>query len=150
MLMPYASGFDWDPFAELRQLQRGINRRMPDYAPQPERRSEAPQFPPVNVWTGDNSVVVTAELPGVDQNDLTVSVLDDGLTIAGKREPEFSGDKVTWHRRERAYGRFSRTIRLPYRVDRDKVDARFVDGVLEIELQRPEADRPKKIAISKA
>ena len=59
-------------------------------------------------------------------------------------------ENVNWQRRERAYGTFSRAVQLPFRVDPDKVQARFTDGVLEVELQRLEADRPRKIEIRAA
>jgi HSP20 family protein len=72
------------------------------------------------------------------------------LTLEGKRESKVQEANVNWQRRERAYGTFSRAVQLPYRVDPDKVQARFNDGVLEIELQRLEADRPKKIEIRAA
>ena len=64
-----------------------------------------------------------------------------------QREPETQEQNLSWQRRERAYGTFSRAVQLPFRVDPEKVQARFNNGVLEIELQRLEADRPKKIEI---
>ncbi len=65
---------------------------------------------------------------------------EDTLTIQGKREPQVEDENAVWHRRERAYGSFSRTVQLPFRVDPDQVQARFSNGVLGIELRRPEAD----------
>jgi HSP20 family protein len=93
---------------------------------------------------------VTAELPGVTRDDVTISLQEDVLTLEGKREPKVQEDNVNWQRRERAYGTFSRTVQLPFRVDADKVQAHFNNGILEIELQRLEADRPKKIEIRAA
>jgi Hsp20/alpha crystallin family len=72
---------------------------------------------------------------------------EDVLTLAGKREPKTQQENVNWQRRERAYGTFSRAVQLPFRVDPDKVQARFNNGILEVELERLEADRPKKIEI---
>jgi HSP20 family protein len=95
-------------------------------------------------------VVVTAELPDVTRDDVTISLQEDVLTLEGKREPKVQEDNVSWQRRERAYGTFSRAVQLPFRVDADKVQAHFNNGILEIELQRLEADRPKKIEISAA
>jgi HSP20 family protein len=104
------------------------------------------EFPPVNLWLGDNSVVVTAELPGVGRDDVSINLLDDVLTVEGQRRPRDEG-QAQWHRRERGYGSFTRTIQLPFRVDPNNVQARFNNGILEIELQRPHEDRPKKIEI---
>jgi HSP20 family protein len=72
------------------------------------------------------------------------------LTLEGARQLKLQQEDVKWHRRERAYGTFSRTVQLPFRVDPDKVPARFDNGILEIELERLEADRPKKIEIHAA
>jgi HSP20 family protein len=89
-------------------------------------------------------------LPGVTRDDVTISLQEDVLALEGKREPKVQEDNVNWQRRERAYGTFSRAVQLPFRVDADKVQARFNNGILEIELQRLEADRPKKIEIRAA
>lgn len=107
-------------------------------------------FPPINIWLGENSVVVAAELPGVTRDDVNLSLQEDVLTLGGKREPKPEQQNVSWQRRERAYGSFSRAVQLPFRVDPDKVQARFNNGILEVELERLEADRPKKIEIRAA
>ena len=89
-------------------------------------------------------------MPGVTRDDVTISLQEDVLALEGKREPKVQEDNVNWQRRERTYGSFSRAVQLPFRVDADKVEARFNNGILEIELQRLEADRPKKIEIRAA
>src|ERR1700745_2241620 len=135
---------NFDPFIELRRMQSEMNRLFSGYS-----TSTVREFPPVNIWLGDNSVVVTAELPGVSRDDVTLNLQDDVLTLEGKREPHQPEDG-NWQRRERRYGSFSRAVQLPFRIDPDKVQARFNKGILEIELQRLEADRPKKIEIRAA
>jgi HSP20 family protein len=89
-------------------------------------------------------------LPGVTRDDVTISLQEDVLTLEGKREPKVQEDNVNWQRRERTYGTFSRAVQLPFRIDANKVQAQFNNGILEIELQRLEADRPKKIEIRAA
>ena len=135
----------FDPFVELRRMQSEMNRLFSGFSTTATR-----DFPPINIWLGENSVVVTAELSGVTGEDVNLSLQEDVLTLSGKREPKSQEQNVSWQRRERAYGSFSRAVQLPFRVDPDKVQARFNDGVLEIELQRLEADRPKKIEIRAA
>jgi len=135
----------FDPFVELRRMQSEMNRLFSGFSTTATR-----DFPPINIWLGENSVVVTAELPGVTGEDVNLSLQEDVLTLSGKREPQAQEQNVSWQRRERAYGSFSRAVQLPFRVDPDKVQARFNNGVLEIELQRLEADRPKKIEIRAA
>ena len=136
---------NFDSFVELRRMQSEINRLFSGFSTAATR-----DFPPINIWLGENSVVVTAELPGITSDDVNLSLQEDVLTLAGKREPKSQEQNVSWQRRERAYGSFSRAVQLPFRVDPDKVQARFDNGVLEIELHRMEADRPKKIEIRAA
>ena len=132
----------FDPFAEMRRMQSEMNRLFSGVG-----LATARDFPPINIWLGDNSVVVTAELPGVTRDDVTLNLQDDVLTLEGKREPRRQQEDGNWQRRERSYGSFSRAVQLPFRIDPDKVQARFNNGVLEVELERLEADRPKKIEI---
>jgi len=135
----------FDPFLELRRMQGEMNRLFSGYG-----MATARDFPPINIWLGDNSVVVTAELPGVTRDDVALNLQDDVLTLEGKREPTQQQANLNWQRRERSYGNFSRVVQLPFRIDPEKVRARFNNGVLEIELERLEADRPKKIEIRAA
>jgi HSP20 family protein len=133
----------FDPFAELRRMQGEMNRLFSGLAPATR------EFPPINIWLGDNSLVVASELLGVTRDDVMLSLQEDVLTLEGARRPT-EEQNVNWQRRERAYGTFSRAVQLPFRVDPDKVRARFNNGILEIELERLEADRPKKIEIRAA
>lgn len=144
MLQTTFGRLGWDPFAEMRRMQDEINRLFDSL----ESATATAGFPPINLWVGDDSVVVTAEVPGVAREDIDLRVQEDTLTIQGQRKPEFEEDKVTWYRRERAYGNFSRTVELPFRIDPDKVQARFTNGILEVEMHRPEADKPKRIQIT--
>ncbi len=139
------SGMSWDPFAELRQLQSQMNRMFE--GDQRASRQDEGAWPPVNLWLGDDSLVVTAEMPGVGRDDIDLTVRENTLVIAGRRSPATDDDDAAWHRRERPWGEFSRSIRLPLRVDPDKVEARVKNGVLEVEMGRPDAERPRKIDV---
>lgn len=105
----------------------------------------SPAYPPVNVWQGTDSAAVTAELPGVAPEGLDISVKNNVLTIAGERKAPEVGEDAARLRRERAYGRFSRIVQLPFRVDRDRVEARFENGVLQIELHRRDRRRRRDL-----
>jgi len=145
MLAPTVFGSPrWDPFSDMRRLQAEMNRLFEDTGPLRTTRV----YPPVNVWLGDNSVLVTAEMPGLSHDDIELTVQDDTLTIRGERPLASDDNQVTWHRRERVSGSFARTVELPFRVDPDKVEARFQNGVLAVQMQRPEEDRPRRIAIN--
>ena len=128
-----------DPFALMRRQMRDLGRP-----------AQASGYPAVNVWQGAHSAAVTAELPGLAPEDIEISVTNNVLTISGERRLPEDGDGASWLRRERPYGRFSRVVQLPFRVDRDRVEARFENGVLEIELHRPEEDKPRRIDIKAA
>lgn len=128
-----------DPFALLRRVSEALDRAAFGAA--------APVFPALNVWQNGEAVAVVAEVPGVEPQDIEIAVKDDALTISGERRAPELPAGASWQRRERAFGRFNRAIRLPFRVDPDQVEARFADGVLRIALRRPEADRPRRIEI---
>ena len=131
-----------DPWSQLEQMQAEMDRWF-----RVANDSYAPGTPPVDVWADGDGVVVEAELPGFEPNDVDISVENDVLTLRGKRvAPERSEDTRSF-RQERGFGEFVRSFRLPYRVDSAAVDARYTNGVLEIKLPRAEADRPRRIAI---
>lgn len=129
-----------DPFAEVRRLEAAFDRLF-DLA----GADRAQPWPPVNLWAGEKSLVATAELPGVAREDINVSVEEDTLTISGQRRPQAEDGEMILS--ERPTGPFTRTIRLPFRVDADRVEARFEGGVLAIDMQRPENDLPRRIEI---
>jgi len=103
--------------------------------------------PPVDVREDEKEVTVKAELPGMEEKDIEVNLADNGLTLKGekKAEKEEKG-KDNWYRETR-YGAFQRFIPLPEGLDREKVDARFKNGVLTVTLPRLEAAKSKKIAV---
>ena len=142
MLVSDFGRIGFDPFLEMRRMQQEMNQRLSDMT-----AKAAQEFPPVNLWIGEDSVAVTAELPGIAPDDVDLTVRENTLTLTGERGSPAEDEKSVWHRRERVYGNFSRTVQLPFRVDPEQVEARFANGLLEVELHRPETDRPKKIQI---
>jgi HSP20 family protein len=129
----------------MERLRREMNRLFTDWAPG-SRWGAAPAYPAMNVWTHEEGVVVTAELPGVAPEDIEISVVNETLTVSGARQPD-AVEGATYHRRERSQGRFTRSFQLPFRVESDQVEAAFERGVLHITLPRAEADKPKKITV---
>jgi len=132
----------WDPFQEMAAFERDFDRLL--------TRSRTGGYPPVNVYTDENDVMITSEIPGIDPATIDLSVTGDTLTLKGDRKPQELKNGDTWHRQERGYGSFSRTIRLPYIVEGNKVNAAYEHGVLTITLPRSEADKPRKINVSPA
>lgn len=107
-------------------------------------------FPAMNLYSGDEGVILTAEIPGVELNDLEITVLGETLTLSGSRNIAEPEENITYHRRERSQGQFTRTVELPFRVDNDNVTAKFSDGVLHITLPRIEEEKPRKITVKTA
>jgi HSP20 family protein len=104
-------------------------------------------FPALNVWEDGEEVFVEAELPGLNLKDLEIYVTGGNqLTIKGERKPNLP-EKGVWHRQERSFGAFNRSLTLPFPVDADKVDARLEDGVLHLKLTKHESARPRKIPV---
>jgi len=130
---------------EMDRLQSDMNRLFNQY--DPARLRTAPSYPAVNIWSNENGLFVSAEMPGVSVKDLDISVNGDTLTISGERGVDEIPEGTHFHRQERKFGEFSRTIQLPFAVDADKVEASFKEGVLSITLPKVEAEKPKQISI---
>lgn len=106
-------------------------------------------IPFLEMHDADGKVTITAELPGVEEQDIDVSVDDQTLTISGEKKSEIEHKDGDRYRSERAYGKFSRTVSLPFKIDANKIDARYDKGVLKVTLEKPaEAQQQvKKIPI---
>ena len=98
-----------------------------------------------NVFEKEDSVIVRAVLAGVENSDVSVEMADNILIIRGERKA--SDESGKYLRRERLSGKFEKTIKIPYRIDREKMTARLTDGVLTVELFKSESAKPKKIEI---
>ena len=132
----------WD---EVERLQQEMNRLFSESFP--GRLSAVSGFPAINLWSHEDGAVLTAELPGLKVEDLELKTVNDTLTISGSRTSEPPAEGVEVHRQERSFGRFTRTIQLPFVVEAEKVNARYRDGLLTITLPRAESERPRRIAI---
>jgi len=142
------SGFV-SPWREMERLQQEVNRLFSDTFSTSDVRP-APSYPAMNIWTNAEGAVITAELPGVDPEEIDISVVGDVLTLSGSRQSDELKEGEKYHRRERSYGQFRRTFQLPFNVEADKVEAIFEKGVLHLSLPRAEAEKPKKIAVKTA
>jgi HSP20 family protein len=145
----------WEPFRELRhemrqmrRFQRAMDRLFGRWGIVfPERPALVVAYPPVNLWEDDDFVYAEAELPGLKLGDLEITVAaGNQLTLKGKRE-RTGPEKVEWHRQERSFGSFERTIELPVSVDASKVEARLENGVLTIKMAKSPTAKPKKIPV---
>lgn len=142
----------WYPLADLQselgRMRDEMDRLFGRYASGGRRGwPTVSVFPAMNVWEDDQSFLVEAELPGLELSDLEILVNAGSLlTVKGqRREPEWQNG--SWHRRERSFGAFARTLELPAPVDPDHVEASFKNGVLRIRLPKAEQARPRRIEV---
>ena len=103
--------------------------------------------PPVDVYEDEHNLVLKLEVPGVNEEDLNVSVENNTLTIQGERKFEKEEKEENFHRIERRYGSFTRTFKLPNTVDSDKVEADYDKGILKIALAKRAEAKPKQIKV---
>jgi len=134
-----------DPFDTLFEFQQALDalRASSWLAAGP---SGAGTYPPLNVFSKGDDIVIIAEVPGIEKSDLQIQVKGNTLRIAGTKQARY-GDQAGLHRRERLVGSFDRAITLPVEIDADRVNAECRDGILAIYLARAERDKPKSIAV---
>ncbi len=109
--------------------------------------TRASEFPLVNIWLNADEAVLTTELPGIDAKSVEISVAGKTVSLRGSREPEPESKDKTYHRRERWYGQFSKTIELPFNVEANAVEARFRNGILYVTLPKAQAEKPRTIKV---
>jgi len=136
----------WNLWDELDHLQEAVSRSFEGN----QDGSGAVLSPRMDAWEGGDKLIVELELPGVARENVDISVIGNELTVSGKSEHKEVKEDATYHRRERRYSEFSRTVTLPYEPDAGKVTATSKDGVLTISIPRPAETKPRKIAVKAA
>jgi HSP20 family protein len=144
-----------DTFRELQKFQNHINRlyneNLSAYGRTAEQEGIAVAWaPPVDVAETPDHLTFQIEVPGFKENELTLRAENGVLTVEGERKFEEEKKDRSYHRVERAYGRFSRSFSLPVNVSTDNVKASLTDGVLSIEMPKREEAKPKSIPIGTA
>jgi HSP20 family protein len=139
-----------DPFRELFDLQRSINRLFDENYTRPSREEAALSAwtPAVDIFEDENSFVIKLELPEVNREDVKVNLHDNVLSIAGERRLENEEKREGYHRVERAYGQFYRSFSLPPNVNAEAINAQFKEGVLRLSIPKKEEARPKQIEVN--
>jgi len=133
----------WDPFRDIDQLFNRYSRG----AESNQGETASGWTPLVDIYEADGKFLVRAELPGVDKDDVSVSVDDNLLTLKGKKNFVEAKEGENWKRVETRYGEFSRSFTLPENVDADKISAAYKDGVLELSVPKIEPAKPKLIDV---
>jgi HSP20 family protein len=142
-----STNFEGNLFDDLRRMQQEIEEMFgPRAWPAGIRSVARGTYPPVNIGATEDGVNVYLFAAGLDTKTLDVSIQQSLLTVAGERSVDVP-DNTQAYRRERFSGAFKRVISLPEDVDPEKVDARYVDGILHLAIQRREASRPRQIEV---
>lgn len=146
----------WDLFREMNTLKREMEKIMSGERALPQTYSTvsflpglaAHRYPLVNIFQDDNALYVKALAPGIDPENLSVTVSNDQLTIEGEKL-KACGDvqENAYHRCERAAGKFVRRMDLPIPVDSEKIEAEYKNGLLMITLPKAEAAKPRQISV---
>jgi HSP20 family protein len=138
-----------DPFRDLLEVQSEMTRALDAYFGRQTRPGTVERVwtPTIDIYETKDDLVVTAELPGVKETDVRLSIVGDTLTLRGQRQPDSQVKEESYHRIERWSGGFERHIQLPIPVQSEKVRATYRDGVLEIRLPKVEAVKPREIKI---
>ncbi len=145
----------WSPLKELEDMRKDIERMFEEFfEPFPRRRRrwwprmEAGVIVPnIDVYDKKGEIVVKAELPGVEKDQIELTVTKDSLTIKGEIKKDEEVKDEDYYAREISYGAFSRTINLPAEVNADQAKATFKNGILEIILPKKEEAKPKEIKV---
>lgn len=135
-----------DPFESLLQLQQAFDSlRTSSWLG--TSTSAAGGFPPLNVFSKGDDIVIVAEAPGLKKEELDIQVKGRTIQITGAKTVSY-GEGASLHRRERTTGRFSRSLSLPVAIDAEKVKAEYRDGMLAVFLSRAEHDKPRSVKIA--
>jgi len=136
----------WEPFRDIAQVQSEMSR-LANALLEGGSRAAQGWVPSLDVWETEHDVVYAFDLPGLTEDEISIEVADDTLTVAGERRrvTEEQGDR--FFRYERRYGSFSRAVGLPAGVDDAKIVASYANGVLEVRVPKPEEAKPRRIQL---
>lgn len=138
----------WEPFRELASFQNEMSRWMNGLLDSSGRTTQN-WVPALDVWETESDVVYAFDLPGIPEDDISIEVKDDTLTVSANREKTEEVSDDGYYRFERRFGSFARGVGLPQGVDQDKISAKYENGVLEIRVPKPEEAKPRRIELSR-
>jgi HSP20 family protein len=137
----------WEPAREVDSLQSEVNRVFDAFFGNGQATPARRWVPAMDLVETDDHFVLRADLPGLSEKDVNIEVEERVLTVSGERKAEHEVSKEGYHRVERAFGSFSRSLTLPEGIDAEAVTANFENGVLEVQIPKPEERKPRKISI---
>jgi HSP20 family protein len=141
----------FNPIREMNNFRHRMNHMFDNAFTPTLKEDEALSMwnwkPAVDIYDNDRNIVIKAELPGMEKKDIILQVNGRVLTLKGEHSSENEVKEDKYHRRERSYGKFERVFTLPAEVDPDKITADYKDGVLKIDIPKPEEQKPKQITV---
>jgi HSP20 family protein len=146
---PFGTAERWDAFRGVGDIQTEMNRVFDSFVGRPATTAagERMWLPAVDVHETKDDVVLSFDIPGVTEKDVRLTITGDLLTVRGERRLQREASEDSYHRVERIYGKFERSVQLPMTVQTDKVKASYRDGVLEVKLSKAEEVKPREIKI---
>ena len=142
----------WDPIRELDSLQGDMNRLFDRFfeGGRTANGSTARRWiPAMDLVETEDHLVLRGDLPGMTEDDVDIEIKDNVLTVSGERKSESEDKREGYHRVERSFGSFSRSLTLPQGIDPERVDAKFENGVLEVQIPKPAEAKPTRVQIGK-
>lgn len=141
----------WDPFREMMSLRDAMDRLFEESFARPLRAwpwgIDGGLAVPVDMYETDDSLVVSAAVPGLKPEDVDINITGNTLNISGEFKSEEEGKRGNVHFRERRYGKFQRSVALPPTVDTETVEATFENGILKVTLPKTEEAKPRQIPV---
>jgi HSP20 family protein len=138
----------WDPSREVDSLQSEVNRVFDAFFGSGSANATRRWVPAMDLTEEAGHLVLKADLPGLERDDVSIEIKDRVLTVSGERKAETENRGENYYRLERAFGSFSRSLSLPAGVDETNVEASFDKGVLEVRIPKPQEARPHRVEIS--
>ncbi len=142
----------WNPLNDMFNISKPTNYLFDDVFSPLFRRDDSSLsqwswHPTIDIFDNDDNIVIKAELPGINKKDIAIDVKNGVLTLQGERNFDNEVKEEKYYRRERAFGKFKRSFRLPLKVDPGKINANYKDGILTIDIPKPEEQKPKQITV---
>ena len=138
----------WSPLTELASLQNDMARMAETFfGSRPGNGGSSSWLPAVDVTETDEELVLSLDLPGLKEDEITIELEDNVLTVSGQRDRKYERKGDNYFRWERRFGQFARSVALPAGVSEKDINATYENGVLEVHVPKPEEHKPKKIQI---
>ncbi|MDY6862127.1 MAG: Hsp20/alpha crystallin family protein [Thermodesulfobacteriota bacterium] len=140
--------FEFDPFSEITKFKSEMNQLFESFRNRTTQEPVFPKvFPALNLTQDEHNLYIRTEIPGIKPDAIDINVTDDSITIKGERVINDQEENVNYHRSERESGYFRRVLGLPLKVESEKIEANYKDGILTIKAPKAAEEKPKKISV---